>query len=309
MSAEVANAYLTLRSTQARIGILRESTQHQRDLLALAAARAHAGFVTELDVNQQRSQLSATTAQLPLLEAQERASVHSIGVLLGSEPDAVADELAATVAVPSVPATLPVGLPSDLLRRRPDVRSAERQLASATAEVGVAVANLYPKFDLLAALNVASNSLNGFFSSRNLSNVEGGMISWPLFQGGKLRANVRVTKEQETQAYLAYRKSVLAALQDAEDALTRYAAEQRRLTSLLESQAAASSSLHIAEEQYRAGLVTFINVLTASASLLTADDQVAQSRQALAQNLVSLYKALGGGWSASDPDQALAQQN
>jgi outer membrane protein TolC len=126
------------------------------------------------------------------------------------------------------------------------------------------------------------------------------MISWPLFQGGQLRANVRVTREQETQAYLAYRKSVLSALQDAEDALTRYAAEQRRLTSLLESQTSASSSLHISEEQYRVGLVTFINVLTAQATLLTAQDQVAQSRQALAQDLVSVYKALGGGWNATE---------
>ncbi|MDB6089569.1 MAG: Fis family transcriptional regulator [Gammaproteobacteria bacterium] len=301
LSAEVANTYMTLRTTQSRIAILRESTQHQRELLDLAAARAHAGFVTELDVNQQRSQLSAASAQLPLLEAQERASVHALGVLLGLEPDAVADELAAVACVPSVPTTLPVGLPSDLLRRRPDVRRAERQLASATAEVGIAVANLYPKFNLLAAVSLASSSAGNLFQSRSLSNVEGGIISWPVFQGGKLRANVRATREQQTQAYLAYRKSVLAALQDAEDALTRYAAEQRRLISLQDSQAAASSSLHIAAEQYRAGLVTFINVLTASATLLNARDQVAQSQQTLAQNLVSLYKALGGGWNTGNP--------
>lgn len=308
LSAEVANTYMSLRSTQSRMAILRESTQHQRELLDLAAARAHAGFVTELDVNQQRSQLSATSAQLPQLETQERASVHALGVLLGFEPDAVAGELAAAASLPPVPTSLPVGLPSDLLRRRPDVRRAERQLAAATAEVGVAVANLYPKFNLLAAVNVASNSVGNLFESRSLSNAEGGLISWPLFQGGRLKANVRVTAEQETQAYLAYRKSVLSALQDAEDALTRYDAEQRRLTSLRESQAAANSSLHIAEEQYRAGLVTFINVLTASATLLTAQDQVAQSQQTLAQDLISLYKALGGGWNAVGPENSVASE-
>jgi outer membrane protein, multidrug efflux system len=308
LSAEVANTYMTLRSAQSRIAIVRESTQHQRELLDLAAARAHAGFVTELDVNQQRSQLSATSAQLPQLEAQERASVHALGVLLGFGPDAVAKELEAAAAVPSVPTSLPVGLPSDLLRRRPDVRRAERQLAAATAEVGVAVADLYPKFNLLAAVDVVSNSLGTLFQSRSLTDAEGGMISWPLFQGGRLRANVRVTKEQETQAYLAYRNSVLSALQDAEDALTRYDAEQRRLISLWESQAAANSSLHIAEEQYRAGLVTFINVLTASATLLNAQDQVAQSQQTLAQDLVSLYKALGGGWNASGPENSVASE-
>jgi NodT family efflux transporter outer membrane factor (OMF) lipoprotein len=308
LSAEVANTYMTLRSTQSRIAILGESTQHQRELLDLAAARAHAGFVTELDVNQQRSQLAATSAQLPQLETQERASVHALGVLLGFEPDTLAEELAAAASLPAVPTSLPVGLPSDLLRRRPDVRRAERQLAAATAEVGVAVANLYPKFNLLAAVNVASNSVGNLFESRSLSNVEGGLISWPVFQGGRLKANVRVTEEQETQAYLAYRQSVLSALQDAEDALTRYDAEQRRLTSLRESQAAANSSLHIAEEQYRAGVVTFINVLTASAALLTAQDQVAQSQQTLAQDLVSLYKALGGGWNAAAAENSVASE-
>jgi NodT family efflux transporter outer membrane factor (OMF) lipoprotein len=295
LSAEVANTYLTLRTTQARIGILNESTQHQNELLSLAAARARAGFTTELDVNQQKAQLAATRAQLPQLQAQQRAAVHALGVLLGEEPGTA--EPPSGAQMPSIPTTLPVGLPSELLRRRPDVRRAERQLAAATAEVGVAVANLYPKFDLLAAANLAGSSVAHLFDSSSFSDVQGGLINWPLFKGGQLRANVRATREQQTQAYLAYRKSVLTALQDAEDALARYTSEQRRLAALLESETAASSSLHIAEEQYKVGLVTFINVLTASSTLLNTRDQVAQSRQILAQDLVSVYKALGGGWS------------
>jgi NodT family efflux transporter outer membrane factor (OMF) lipoprotein len=297
LSAEVANTYLTLRTLQARTAILNESTGHQSELLKLAAARARAGFTTELDVNQQQAQLSATRAQLPELEAQQRAAIHALGVLLGEEPNAVSAELSSPAAVPYVPPTLPVGLPSELLRRRPDIRSAERRLASATAEVGVAVASLYPKFDLLAAANLASTSLGHLFDSSSFSDVQGGLINWPLFKGGQLRANVRAKREEETQAYLAYRQSVLTALRDTEDALARYTSEQRRLTSLLESQTAASRSLDIAEAQYRVGLVPFINVLTSTATLLNTEDEVAQSRQQLDQDLVSLYKALGGGWS------------
>lgn len=300
LTAEVANTYLTLRTTQLRLQIVRESARHQNDLLELVQARARTGFVTELDVNQQRAQLAATDAQLPMLEAQQRAAIDALSVLLAQEPGALWDELGADAPLPNVPATLPVGLPSDLLRRRPDVRAAERQLAAATAQIGAAIANLYPRFNLLGAASLATNSASDLLSARNSSNVVAGMISWPLFQGGKLRANVRATEEQRTQAYLAYRKSVLTALQDAEDALVRYTAEQRALASLEQSQTAAASSLQIAEAQYRTGLVPFINVLTATATLLNAQDQVAQGRQALAQDLVAVYKALGGGWSASE---------
>jgi multidrug efflux system outer membrane protein len=300
MTAEVANGYLSLRTAQARVAIVRESADHQRVLLDLASARAKAGFVTELDVNQQRTQLAATAAQIPTLEAEASAQVHALGVLLGQDPGSVAGELSVPAAMPSVPQALPIGLPSELLRRRPDVRRAERQLAAATAEVGVAVANLYPKFNLIGAVSLASTSTGNLFSASSLSNVGIGMISWPIFQGGKLRANVRANEEQRKQAYLAYQKSVLAALQDAEDALVRYESEQRRLVSLRQSEAAAASSQHIAEEQYRTGMVTFINVLTATTTELNARDQVEQSTQLLAQDLVSVYKAVGGGWSEED---------
>ncbi|HET9389338.1 MAG TPA: efflux transporter outer membrane subunit [Steroidobacteraceae bacterium] len=296
LSAEVANTYLGLRTTQARLAIRQQSTRHQEELLQLTDARARNGFVTELDVNQQRTQLEATRAEIPELQAQERAAVHALGVLLGQEPDSLAGELAQETAVPAVPSDLPVGLPSELLRRRPDVRRAERQLAAATAGVGVAVADLYPKFNLLGALSLSASSPGQLLDGSSFKELGAGLVSWPLFAAGKLRANVHATEEQQTQAYLAYRKSVLVALQDAEDSLVRYTAEQRRLVSLRDSLTAAASSRHIAEEQYRAGMVTFIDVLTATNSELTAQDQVAQSTQALAQDLVSVYKALGGGW-------------
>lgn len=297
LTAELANAYLLLRSIQARLAILQESIGRQQEELTITAARARFGFVTELDVNQQRTQLAATQAQLPSLEAQEAAAVHALSVLLGEEPEQLLEELSRRAPLPTVPATLPVGIPADLLRRRPDVRQAERELAAANAQIGVAVANLFPKLNLLALPTLAATTPGDLFSTKGLSTISAAAITWPLFEGEQLRATVRIRKEQRQEAYLSYQQTVLVALQDAEDALSRYAAEQRRLQSLRESEKAARAALHIAEEQYRAGLVPFINVLNAQAALLSAQDQVAQSEQALAQNLVSVYKALGGGWS------------
>ena len=201
--------------------------------------------------------------------------------------------------VPEGPPRLPVGLPSDLLRRRPDVREAERRLAAATAEVGVAVADLYPRFNLLGLASFASNSLSGLFSSGNFGAGSVGLVQWPIFTAGRTRANIRITEEQQNQAYLVYRRSVLKALQDVEDALARYAAEQRRLAFLQESIKAANSSFTIAQDQYRTGLAPYLDVLTAETTLLSVQDQATQSQAGVTADMISLYKALGRGWSAN----------
>jgi NodT family efflux transporter outer membrane factor (OMF) lipoprotein len=300
LTGEVANDYLTLRAAQARIAIVQTELARQNETLGIVQARAQTGFVTDLDVNQQSAQVAATKAQLPPLQAQTRAMIHALGVLLGDGPDAYAGELETMGALPGVPATLPVGLPSDLLRRRPDVRDAERKLAAATAQVGVAVAQLYPKFDLLGAANFSSSAAGDLLSSRNFSALGAGIVMWPIFDAGKAHANIRIRENQMDQAYLAYRQAVLKALQDAEDALARYTSEQDRLASLQQSQTAADSSFTIARQQYVSGLVTYLNVLTAETQLLDINDEAEQSRQALAQDLVSLYKALGGGWSDAE---------
>ena len=306
LSAEVAVDYLTLCATRVRLDVVRNAIQRQQQILDLTEARRRAGFVTELDVNQQRAQLATTVAQLPSLEAEARAMTHAIAVLLAQEPESITGELQTASQLPNVPSALPVGLPSDLLRRRPDIRMAERRLGSATAEVGVAVAELYPNFDLIGAATYASNSVNGLVSSRNLTSVGAGLIRWPVFQGGRAHANVTAQEEQRQQAYLAYQKSVLTALQDADDALVRFSAEQHRLTALLEAESAATSSLEISRSQYENGVTTFISVLNANTTLLDVQNQIAQSRMAVAQTLVSLYKALGGGWRVEGETVAAA---
>jgi NodT family efflux transporter outer membrane factor (OMF) lipoprotein len=300
LTAEIAADYFTLRATQSRIATLRAEAQSQQGVLTLTADRARAGFVTQLDVNQQNSLTASTLAQIPGLEAQMRMMEHAIAVLLAEEPEAMTDELDRSAALPSLPPLLPVGLPSDLLRRRPDIRAAERQLAAATAQVGVAVADLYPKFNLIAAASFAGSKLSNLLSGSNLGEVGLGSIMWPVFHGGEIRANIRSKKEEAKQAYYAYQKAVLGAVRDAEDALTRYTTEQQRLTQLERAVASGNSSEALARQQYRVGLVTYVNVLTAQANALSAQDQLEQSRQALATDLVSLYKALGGGWQETD---------
>jgi len=297
LTAEIANDYLALRTAQLRITILRDEIARQQNSFQLIAARRRAGLVTELDVDQQHTLLSNTAAQLPPLEAEARTSEHAIAVLVGQQPEAISNELESNPKFPEVTANLGVGLPSDLLRRRPDIREAERKLAAATAGIGVAVADLYPKFNLLGSTSFVSNHLTNLVSGENFSTIALAQISWPIFQGGQIRANIRAKKEETQQAYLSWQAIVLQALRETEDALTRYANERQRQASLETSVQSARSSEAIAEGQYRAGFVTFLNVLSAQSALLTAEDQLAQSRQAAAQDLVSLYKALGGGWS------------
>jgi len=300
LTAEIATDYIDLRAAQARLAILQGELKSQNATLNLISARAKGGFVTQLDVNQQ-SALSATTeAQIPTLEADARTMEHAIAVLLAVDPNALVAELDKIAPMPEIPASLPVGLPSELLRRRPDIREAERKLAQATANEGVAVSKLYPTFNLIGALNMASNSLGSLFNTASLNEIGVGMISWPIFHGGEAHANIRASREVEQQDYFAYQKVVLAAVQNSEDALVRYAAEQRRTLALGRALARDQSSITIATQQYQAGLTNYVNVLTAESNELQVNDQLAQSKQALATDLASLYKALGGGWHDDD---------
>lgn len=302
LTAEVARDYFSLRQAQARIAIINAELAAQRDTLSVTTAKAMTGFVTYLDVNQQTAQEAETAAQIPQLEADIRVNIDAIGVLLGRTPEDVAAEITEAGAAPAIPAALPVGLPSDLLRRRPDIREAERNLAAATAQVGVAVAALYPKFDLIGLASLASNSLTNLIDTKSLSYGGIAFINWPIFTAGRLQANVRVDEDLENQAYFAYKASILKALQDTEDSLARYSADRRRLVELNREVAAATDAVTIARQQYNVGLTDFLNVLTTQGTALRAQDEAVQTQSAVAADLASLYKALGGGWSDAIPE-------
>ncbi len=301
LTAEVANDYLMLRTLQAEVAIAQSEAQTQGADFTIIRQQAQAGFVTQLNINQQQAQVEATIAAIPALQAQARAQIHAIAVLLGQAPETLETELANTGPLPTPPMTLPVGLPSDLLRRRPDIRQAERQLAAATAGVGVQVANLYPKFNVMAfGPAFASTTTDHLFDLNNAASLGYGMIQWPIFEGGRVRAGIRSARDQADQAYLTYQQTILSALQNVEDALARYRSEQQRIKPLATSLKAAQSSVTIAKQQYAVGLVTYINILQAQAAELNAQNQLVQAQAQLCQELASLYTAVGGGWSADE---------
>ncbi len=301
LTAEVANDYLMLRTLQAEVAIAKSEAQTQAANYTIIHQQAQTGFVTQLSINQQQAQVEATIAQIPALQAQARAQIHAIAVLLGQAPETMEAELSPAGPVPTPPLTLPIGLPSDLLRRRPDIREAERQLAAATADVGVQVANLYPKFNVMAiGPAFASTTTDHLFDLNNAASLGYGMIQWPIFEGGRVRAGIRSARDQADQAYLTYQQTILGALQNVEDALARYRSEQERIKPLEASLKAAQSSQVIAKQQYAIGFVTYINVLQAQATELNAENQLTQAKAALCQDLAALYTALGGGWSADE---------
>ncbi len=301
LTAEVANDYLMLRALQAEIAIARREAETQAADFTIIRQQAQAGFVTQLNINQQQAQVEATIAQIPELQAQARAQIHAIAVLLGQPPETLAADLDRDGPLPTPPLTLPIGLPSDLLRRRPDIRQAERELAAATASVGVQVANLYPRFNVMAlGPAFASTTTNHLFDLDNAASLGYGMIQWPIFEGGRVRAGIRSARAQADQAYLSYQQTILSALQNVEDALARYRSDQQRIKPLEASLKAAQSSLTIARQQYAIGLVTYLNILQAQATELNAENQLTQAKAQLARDLASLYTALGGGWSADE---------
>ena len=295
VAAEVANAYVSLRATQQKLADGRAELERQQRFEHLVGARARGGLVTGQDLAQQRAERAAAAAVIPVLEAEAKAEIHALGVLVGATPEALASQLSNPKAIPVAPA-IPAGLPSDLLRRRPDIRSAERNLAASTADIGVATADLYPRISLTATPALISTALATLLSwgSRNYS--AGPSLVWPLFDGGKRRATVDVRNAQQQVALVQYRKTVLTALQDVEDALSRIDGDRAQSADLQQSLAAAARAEQIARTRYRGGLVTYSDVLLAQAKRIKMEDAVVESRGALARDTVSLAKALGGGW-------------
>lgn len=294
VAAEVADVYLSLRTLQQRIGTAEAEVARQQRSVQLVGARVREGLVTGQDLAQQQSQLTAAEAAIPPLKAQAQAQIHALGLLTGNTPEALVAELSPS-ALP-LPAAVPAGLPSDLLRRRPDIRAAEQNLHAATADIGVATADLYPRFSLSAVPALVSTTLAKLLEWGSRSYTASASIDWPIFNGGRTRANVAVANAQQEQALIAYRKTILTALQDVEDALSNIDNDRHQIASLDAAQGTAARAEDIARTRYRGGLVTYSDVLEAQASRISLDNQLIQARGGLARDTVALFKALGGGW-------------
>lgn len=294
--ADVATNYIELRAVQNRLQIARDTLQAQRDTLAIIQARVTNGLSTELDYQQQLAELSLTRASIPPLQIAERETMHVLAFLLAADPASLESELSAPRALPAIPPPPSLGLPSDLLLRRPDVRQAERALAAATAEVGAATADLYPKFSLtaLAGMDASRPAHLLDWSSRYFAFSPG--VSWPILDWGRIRSNIKAQNEAQAQALISYENTVALAVKDVEDALVRCSREQDHRDALNDAARAGARALDLARARYEKGLVDFLTVLTAQRSLLAAQDSLAQSDAAIRSDLVKLYTALGGGW-------------
>jgi NodT family efflux transporter outer membrane factor (OMF) lipoprotein len=278
--------------------VANRNIQAQRETMELTATRARAGLANELDVARARAELENRRAILPPLESQLRAAAYRLSVLLVEDPSKVLAELSTPAAIPTGPSEIPVGLPSDLLSRRPDVRQAERALAAATARIGVAEADLYPRFSLTGNFGFAASDFAQAFDMKARAWSIGPSVRWNIFDGGRVRSNVKVQNERAEQAALAYRKAVLSSIEEVENALSSFTQEQSRLLALRSSTDASRKAAELAMERNKGGLVGFLDVLEAQRTLFDSQDAVTQSEQAVATNLVRLYKALGGGWDA-----------
>ena len=298
--SEVARNYIALRGFQHELAIVRNNVAAQQDTLRLTRSKFEAGIGTDLDVAQIEALVSSTESQIPTLETQIQQSIHRLAVLLDQPIEVLEHELASPAPLPSGPANIPPGLPSDLLRRRPDVRQAERQVAAATANIGVAVADLFPKFNLTGSLGLESLSLKTFANSASEFWSFGPSIQWKIFSAGQVQANIHVQEARQQEALIQYRQAVIQAFSDVEDALAAYTQEQARREALRRSVAANRRAVEMARQLNRAGVVDFLNVLTSEQSLYQSEDQLAQSEQTVSTNLIALYKALGGGWELSE---------
>lgn len=305
--AEVARNYVELRQYQKQIQIAQENLKSQKQVLALTQDRFDAGVTTQLDVSRAAAQVATTAAGIPSLDSLAHQSAHRLSVLLGLHPAALDDELLKADAIPGPPEVVPVGLPTDLLRRRPDIRRAERQLASATARVGVATADLYPKFTLIGSFGFDATKFSHIADWNSRYWSIGPSITWPVFNAGRIRANIQVQNEGQSQALTYYEQTVLQALEDVEDALVAYSREQTRRQSLADAVAANRQAVDLATQQYRQGVVDFLTVLEAERSLYGAQDALAQSDAQIASNLVALYKAMGGGWELGEVEKTTSQ--
>jgi NodT family efflux transporter outer membrane factor (OMF) lipoprotein len=294
--AEVARNYIELRGGQRRLEIARRDLKLQQEALELNRARFQSGVVSELDVTRSAALLAGMQAAIPPLDTAVRQAMYGIAVLLGQEPGELVAELSTPAAVPPAPPEVPIGLPSDLLRRRPDVRRAERQLAAETARIGVAEAEWFPKLSLTGDVGVESVSFGKWFKPGSLFWSLGPSLQWRALDFGRVRAEVRTQTAVQEAALATYEKVVLISLQEAETAVVTYAQEQNRHQALADEVAENQRSLDMADGLYAKGRVNYLDVLDAQRSLYQSEDQLAVSDQAVSHDLIALYKALGGGW-------------
>lgn len=294
--AEVALAYVQVRAFEQQMAYANANVESQTASLALAQDRYDSGISSKLDVAQARSNLGNTRASIPLLEIGRNQALNRLAVLLGQDAGSLQAEFGKTAPIPVPPEIVGAGVPADVLRQRPDIRRAERQLAAQTAQIGVATADLYPSFSLGGFIGLQSRTLGNFFDESSVTSGVGFPIQWALFSGGRIRSNIEVQEELTEQALLNYEHLVLVAFEEVANAIVAYNQDQVRRENLRQAVNATDEAVELVLIQYNAGLTDFNNVLTTQRDLFEQQDQLVSSEAQVVLDLISLYKALGGGW-------------
>jgi len=297
--AELARDYMQLRQLQREQAFVERNLALSRKRIALVRDRFANGVATTLDIAQAEAQASTIAQDLPTLRAQQVQMINAIGLLLAEPPRSLASELIAPATQPTVPPAVPIGLPGELMRRRPDIRQAEADLHAATAQTGVAVAAFYPDISLTGSFGVESLKTSSLFDWASRAFMAGPSIDLPIFEGGRLKGTLKLRKSQQREAAIAYRKTVLTAWHDVDNALTNYAEAQHARADTLATTQADARALKAAEQQYGQGVTTFIDVITAQAALLQSQDALARGDAQVEIALIALYMALGGGWETA----------
>lgn len=296
---EVGRNYAELRGFQARKQVTIKNIGVQQSALELTQKRFDAGLTTELDVQQASTQLSQTKATLPPLDNGVRRAIHRLGVLLGQSPGALSQELSPDGPMLVATGEIPVGLPSDLLRRRPDIAAAERRIAAANAQIGVATADLFPKFNLGGSLGLQSDRIGDFGDAASRFWSIGPGFRWPILDWGRIRSNIRVQDSRTEQALIQFERTVLTSFEEVDNALVDLTSERDRTASLRAAVESSRRAVALAEQQYTSGLRDFLNVLTTQQSQFLAEVQLVESEQRVSTSAIALYKALGGGWDVN----------
>jgi len=298
LEAEVAQAYFQMRAGQMLLQMVNTLLADQREVVELATSRQMHGLGSEADVQTGRAQLASLESQLPQYELTIAGSRHALAVLCGQAPEAFDSRFGETGELPKLPQSVPVGIPSELARRRPDIRGSEAALHAATAQIGVSVAAMFPRVSLSGTLGLRNTDTRYLFDWASKFYSAGPAVSVPIFQGGALVANVKLSRAEAAAAALSYRSTVLSALQEVEDGLASLREDARRSASLNESVAADQRALDLNLDAYRHGIVTYVTVLTLQLQTVQARQQLAQAELTQSIDLVKLYKALGGGWES-----------
>ena len=306
--AEVALNYVEIRTSQTRLDVAEKNLETQAETYELTVFLFEAGLSSALDMEQAKYNLENTRSKIPTLRISLEGAKNRLAVLLAIHPGALHADLSVRKPIPVPPLEIAVGVPAEILRRRPDIRRAERKLAAQTARVGVATAELYPKFSLLGSIGLEALSLGDLFSTGNRTDRVGPSFSWNIFDAGAIRKNIEVQNALQEQALIQYEAAILNALEEVENAMVAFVQNQLRRQSLTQATQAAKRAVDLALKQYSSGIIDFQDILEAQRSLLSFHDQLAESDGAVTSNLISLYKALGGGWTSLMPEKAKSNE-